>query len=105
MPIRERAGEDKVCEPAKYEERRRLALARVRVVEARLRNSICDPSELADVTTPEKQSVSGRSSGGKHTRGTYVSLTPQMLGRAASSVMRSESRSMPPDAPGTERER
>lgn len=33
---------------------------------------------------------------------TYVSFTPQILGHSmASSVMRSESRSMPPDAPGS----
>lgn len=61
--------------------------------------SVRDPREFPHISTPAIQLRGDRFS---EKNGTYVSLTPQRFGHfSANSVITSESRSMPPLAPGS----
>ena len=100
-----------VDEPSQNQERRIGVLAGMLLSERRPRDRGGDACELPNVSAPNllqnrranhARTVRCRKKLRRKRLGTHVSFTPHRLGHSiASSVMRSESRSMPPHAPGS----
>ena len=95
--------ENKICIATQNEERRSGVFPRIQRSEGRVRNTCTDPRQLSDISTPVLAGSSmDRTLSVRY--GTHVSLTPAVLGHSiAISVIRSESRSIPPVAPGSSR--